>query len=444
MKTAVVGGGISGLVVAYELKKAGVEVSLYEKEAHVGSSIKTSALGPLAVVEEGADAFLARAASGVEFCRELGIELISPAASGVLIANRGKLKPLKQPQILGVPLNPGTDSALKADFERTEIQEPELTKETVGSLVRRRIGDEIYEDQVAPLIGAISASNPDDLSLETASPLLAKASQASPSLIKGIMLAAGINSDSASGSGSAGAAAFYAPAGGMSEIPRRLVRELGDVAKFKTKIKSLDEIEADRFVLAVPAYVSAELLKGKTRGSPEGLKTTTQSLAEVEYASVCVAQLIYKRSEIPKEWADLSGVLFPEKTSRITAVSFASQKWPQHFTSLLSENLALIRVSAGRYGDDEILTKSDQEILELVQKELSEHLSIDVEPEWSRVSRWEKTFPQYFLGHKEKMQIVQNELEKRDIYLAGAVLDGVGIPACIESGIFAAQKIIQK
>ncbi|PHU21581.1 hypothetical protein BC332_06688 [Capsicum chinense] len=41
MKVAVVGAGISGLISAYELAKAGVEVVVYEKENYLGGHANT-------------------------------------------------------------------------------------------------------------------------------------------------------------------------------------------------------------------------------------------------------------------------------------------------------------------------------------------------------------------------------------------------------------------
>lgn len=39
MKVAVVGGGIGGLICAYELAKAGVKVAIYEKERYIGRTV---------------------------------------------------------------------------------------------------------------------------------------------------------------------------------------------------------------------------------------------------------------------------------------------------------------------------------------------------------------------------------------------------------------------
>ncbi len=481
MKVAVIGGGISGLCAAWELKKAGADVSVFEQRDILGGCIQSEPLGEMAFVEQAADAFLARVRWGYELCQELGLQndLVSPICSEVLVktsqpapADDRGLKKISQPHILGIPMDlaavpqntdAGGDAAecLRADLERTQIKEPPLAEETVGSLVRRRLGDYIFESQVAPLIGAISASNPDLLSAEVATPLLAQARELSPSLVKGLKLALSQNGTQAQNGAQAkktqpsaqldkagSTAAFYAPAKGMGQIVKRLAEELKGCTKTSAPVESLENFADGAVILATPAHISKSLVKDRS-------STASQLLSEIPYSSVAMLQLVYKATEIPKQFSGIAGVLFPplfsspalatsqqQKELNITAVSFATQKWGHYKHSASGsggEKPAVLRVSVGRYKKDEILQKTDSEISSIVLNELADQLGIKASPSYQRISRWQKSFPQYFPGHFQKMSEVKTELAKHRIYLAGSYLGGVGIPACIESAKAAAE-----
>lgn len=440
MKVAVVGGGISGLVAAWELQmkslvaswehqKESLEVELHEKSEMLGGVIRTADLDGICV-EEGADSFLARVPEGVELCEKLGFaqaDLVSPVSSKVLLKTKNGFEDLFQPHILGVPtktdeLPSQLKSMLQADLDRTEIQEPPASSDTVGAFVRRRVGDEIYEHQVAPLIGAISASDPDLLSLDIVTPQFVQAAKASPSLVKGLVSLQNKNA-------AVDAPVFYAPQMGMGSIIDALAERLGGSVKLNSQIQNLEELQADAVILAVPAYVAAQLLATR---SPE----ISALLQEIKYVSVAMAQLIYDTNQLPEQFLETAGVLVAKELGlHTTAISFSTQKWGH----LVTEGKTVLRVSVGTYGNDEIAKSGDDEIYSAVLPELTEQFGILGLPSVKRISRWEKSFPQYFpatstqKGHTEKMEIIQRELAEQGIFLAGSSLSGVGIPACIAS-----------
>jgi oxygen-dependent protoporphyrinogen oxidase len=107
VRAIVVGGGLSGLTTAYDLARAGVDVTLHEATEHVGGKIRTTPFGGLPAVDCGADAFLARVPWAIDLCRELGFadELISPASRSAYIYTHGALRSIPTPNVLGVPLD---------------------------------------------------------------------------------------------------------------------------------------------------------------------------------------------------------------------------------------------------------------------------------------------------------------------------------------------------
>ena len=194
MKVAVVGAGITGLAAGYEAAKAGAEVVVYEAAERAGGRLLTTELAGQPV-DEGADAFLARVPWATELCQELGLgaELVSPAQRAAFVYSRGALRALPQPNVLGVPLDFDALAAsgiVSSDGVDRARQEPDLAgsplagDESVGELVRRRLGDELADQLVDPLIGGINASSIDDLSVRAAVPQLAEAAARGPSLVR--------------------------------------------------------------------------------------------------------------------------------------------------------------------------------------------------------------------------------------------------------------------
>src|SRR5690606_485315 len=109
-----------------------------------------------------------------ELCTELGLadRLTSPATGVAYLWAGGELRRFPEGLVLGVPTDldalaaSGVLSDEGVDRARAELdQAPERWDgdhdETVGALVRRRLGDEVFEVLVAPLLGGVNAGDAD-------------------------------------------------------------------------------------------------------------------------------------------------------------------------------------------------------------------------------------------------------------------------------------------
>ena len=239
MRIAVVGAGITGLAAAYEAAKAGAEVVVYEADERAGGRILTTELAGRPV-DEGADAFLARVPWAVELCQELGLaaDLVSPAQRAAFVYSRGALRALPQrPTCWGVPLDFDTlaASGIVSDegVDRAR-QEPDLAgspladDQSVGELVRQRLGDEVADRLVDPLIGGINASSIDDLSVRAAVPQLAEAASRGPSLVQELRRLAVLSTADPN------APVFYSLPDGVA----RLTDELADLLGHRLRLSS--------------------------------------------------------------------------------------------------------------------------------------------------------------------------------------------------------------
>ena len=517
-RIGIVGGGIAGLVAAYEIaKNGGAEAVLYEASGQVGGKLLTA---PFAgrMVDEGADAFITRVPHAIELCEELGLgdELVAPSTSGAFIWSGGALKPLPKSQVLGVPLDieelrasglvsEAGIAAAEADLDRAslasqkelEIGETEAdlssaefavgdnhpaagalgTKGapgTVGALVRQRLGDEIAERLVFPLIGSINAGNCDLLDLQATAPLLADAAASNPSLIAGLrnlrqqaQSKASVSKASADAVSKGAASIFLAPKSGMGKIARQLESRLGEQIRLSSPVASIEmsagELPAIRFpdgrtsenfdavVLAAPSWATADLLS-------ESHPAAAALLSDIDYASVVLVTLSFNSDNLTDVELSGSGFLVPASEGlTITACSWASSKW-EHLRSdqAGSENVrrdaasqttatnkkssqtgaqeTILRVSLGRHGDDAIASADDDHIIAAVLTDLEKTMGITARPQEIRISRWPRSFPQYAPGHAERIAQAEARLAPAGIFLAGAGYHGIGVPACIASG----------
>ena len=434
MKVAVVGAGITGLAAGYEAAKMGVEVEVYEAAERGGGRIFTSELAGQ-LVDEGADAFLARVPWAVDLCRELGLEgeLVSPAQRAAFVYSRGALRALPQPNVLGVPLDfdalaaSGIVSPDGADRAR---QEPDMAGSplagdvSAGELVRRRLGDELADRLVDPLIGGINASSIDDLSVRAAVPQLAEAASRGSSLVEELRrLTSASKADPET-------PVFFTLPDGLGRLVDELANRLGDRLRLSSPVADLGKLDADRVIVTLPAVAASALVAPMSAAAAE-------MLGSIDYASVVLVSLAFDAADVDHPMEG-SGYLVPAVEGRtITACSWASSKWSHVGTP----ETVVLRVSAGRYGDDRALAMDDDTLLGGVRADLAATMGLDAVPTAIRISRWERSLPQYRPGHLELVAEIERTLAQDAPWLqvTGAWARGLGLPACIHQGRQAAQ-----
>jgi oxygen-dependent protoporphyrinogen oxidase len=473
---AVVGAGISGLAAAWEAQRRGATVVVVDAADRPGGKLRTSPLAGVAL-DESADAFLARVPDALDLCRELGIEheLVAPATGRAYVWSRGALRVLPSEQLLGVPTD--LDAVARSGIlspeglarARRDLAAPPPGNgdgggtgtgtgtgdgdEAVGALVRRRLGDEVLDRLVGPLVGGIWAGDCDRLSLEVTTPALAEARQRDPSLIRG---AAALRPPARNGAHPD--PVFLTPRDGMGRLVDALVAALGDRVRLRSPVARIDpeagggtaagssgpgrrrwrlaplDVVADAVVVATPAFAAAPLLAPHSSAA-------ARTLAAVEHASIAMVSLAVPRTGIDHP-LDGSGFLVPPTEGRmLTACSWASSKWA-HLAG--DGSLALLRCSAGRDGDPRALARDDAALVQALRDDLRVTLGLHGDPVATRVTRWPRSFPQPRPGHLARVAAVEEALARDapGLAVAGAWMRGVGIPACVRAGRRAAADLL--
>ncbi len=436
-RIAIVGGGITGLAAAYELRRAAdpPAVTIFEADDRLGGKLRTSAFAGLPAVDEGADAFLARVPWGLDLVRDLGLDdLVTPATGRAYVWWDGRLHPIPEGLVLGVPAGLGRlvrSPLLSWGAKARAAVEPLVPRghpapDNLGALIERRFGREVLDRLVDPLVGSVNAGDASHLSLAATSPQIAEAAASSRSLLLGLRRRP---------TPPAGPV-FVAPRGGMEALVAGLVGALDNTqVRLGTRVDvvaplaagrwSVDGFDADAVLLATPAYEAGRLLRDVSPAAASGL-------AGIGYASVVMVSLAFPEAAVGRR-LDGSGHLVPKPVQRhVTAVSWASTKWA-HWKQ---PGQVILRASLGRWGDEHAVELDDNDVVAAALADLEVHLGLAAAPTAWRVTRWSRSFPQYRPGHLGRIDAIEHALavDAPGVAVTGAAFRGLGIPACIRQG----------
>ncbi|MEU3100392.1 protoporphyrinogen oxidase [Streptomyces griseoflavus] len=451
-RVVVVGAGIAGLAAAHRLLERGARVTVLEASDRVGGKLLPGEIAG-ARVDLGAESLLARRPEAVGLAREVGLagRLQPPATASAALWTRGALRPMPKGHVMGVP---GTSAALAgvlsdeglarierdAGLPRTEVGDDVA----IGEYVAARLGREVVDRLVEPLLGGVYAGDAYRISMRAAVPQLFEAARTHTSLTEGVREIQA----RAAAAGQTGPV-FMGIAGGVGTLPLAVaesVRARGAEILTGTPVTGLRRdpedgwqvvagervLRADAVVVAVPAPAAAALLRAEAPGA-------AAELSGVEYASMALITLAYRRAEaaLPEG----SGFLVPPVDGRtIKASTFASRKWG--WIDEENPDLVVLRTSVGRHGETEILGRDDADLVEVSRHDLRAATGLTAAPVASRVTRWQDGLPQYPVGHHARVTRVRAHLAGlAGLAVCGAAYDGVGVPACIASAYAAVDQI---
>ncbi|MCX4626920.1 protoporphyrinogen oxidase [Streptomyces sp. NBC_01443] len=456
----VIGGGIAGLAAAHRLLADGLRVTLLEAGPRLGGKLLAGELAG-APVDLGAESVLARRPEALELARAVGLgeALQPPATATAHLWTRGALRPMPRGHVMGVPgdLAPlaasgvlSAEGLARIEAER-ELPPAEIGEDVaVGEYVAARLGHEVVDRLVEPLLGGVYAGNAYRISMRAAVPQLFEAARTHASLGDGVRELQ--HRAAAQQPQQAGRPVFSGIDGGIGRLPQAVaeacraagaristgtpVREVLRTAGGWRVVTDAEAIDADAVVLAVPAGPAARLLDGLAPAAAAELRS-------VEYASMALVTMAFRRSELPAAITDggASGFLVPPVDGRtIKASTFSSNKWAW---AGADPELFLLRTSVGRYGDEGDLGREDSELVGVSLRDLGEAVGLAARPVASTVTRWDGGLPQYPVGHLARVARIRGAVAALPgLAVCGALYDGVGIPACIASAGKAADVVM--
>lgn len=494
-RVAVVGGGVSGLACAHRLRTLlgpAAEIVVLEQRDRLGGVLRTVDLAG-APFDVGAEAFLVRRPEVPALLAEIGLAdaLTHPTAATATIRAGGRTVGLPRGTLMGVPGRDADLGGVLSDAGRAAVAaEPSTpldwdpgTDVALGALLRRRFGPEVVDRIADPLLGGVYAGRVDRLGLRATVPALAAALDAGAGSLteaastgmagsgqRGGTLAAGTPAAGTgrpapppAGNGAAGGTGaepsavpqpvavgpvFGAVRGGYREVIAALVAASGARVRTGVTVRELDRrpdgwrlvlgpvpqpeaLDVDAVVLAVPAPAARRLLEPVAPAA-------AAAAGRIELASSAVVALAFRAADVAGMPGTSGCLVAADEPLSVKGVTHASTKWAH----LGQDGLVRLRASIGRFGEEASLQVDDAELVARVRADLAVLDGVDAVPVASFVQRWGGGLPQYGVGHGAVVTTLESAVAAvGGLEVAGSMLHGVGVPACVATARAAAERL---
>jgi protoporphyrinogen/coproporphyrinogen III oxidase len=458
----VIGGGIAGLAAAFYLRDSRVRVTVLEGSPRLGGKLSASDVAGVSM-DEGAEALLARRPEGIELIAATGLsgDLVPAGVTSSAIYTRGAMRALPRRQFMGVPADldelaaSGVISAEGIARARAEAPaDGDEADASVTEYIGSRLGVEIVDRLVDPLLGGVYAGRSEDLSFRATLAPLAAAVRGHPTLTGAVSSllpsAPPVPAPDNSKKPPAGPPVFVTLTTGLGALPQSVAKASGADVRTNAMVRELkrtvtgwrvtigsaadpEYLDADAVILATPAAAAARLLA-------DAAPVAAGQLGDIPYASMAIITLAYRAEDFPAQ--QRSGYLVPAVDGRaVKAVTFSTVKWP-HLAD--QAPVHVVRCSVGRSGDVAVLQRDDDDLAALAAAELAEAIGMTASSIGRRVTRWGGGLPQYNVGHLERVARIRTAIAGQPgLAVAGAAYDGVGIPACVATAKSAVAQVVR-
>ena len=443
----VVGGGISGLAAAHYLTRAGVNVTLIEKELALGGVMRTEFIDGC-TLELGPDSFLAAKPWLLDLIRDLGLSDDLIGSNDHLrksyILRHGRLVPLPDGLMMVVPTKVLPLLASPLLSWRTKIRmglewfrQPSAAQadRSVADFLRDHYGQESVDYLGEPLLSGVYGGDPAELSVISVLPRFAEIEAKYGSLTRGVL--------AMRGKGKASGALFQSLKGGLSEISDAIVRTAGERLTviqgeadamertgdcWRVRVNG-ESCEAWDVVLACRAYESSRLVRPF---APE----LAELLSAIPYTSSMTLALGYRRADV-KHPLNGFGFLVPRaERGLLLGCTWVGTK----FSHRVPDDKVMLRCFMA--GDS--LSLSDDQIVATARAEILRIMGVDAEPVFAKISRWPRSMAQYTVGHSVRVKRIEAlAAALPGLHLAGSAYHGIGLPDCVRTGKMAAEAIIR-
>ncbi len=436
----VLGAGISGLSVAYLLKKEGFGVTVLEKKGKVGGSIETIIESGF-LFDRGPNSSLETYPIIKTIIKDLGLseELIYADSKG------NKRYILKNSKLVPLPMSPQAFLSSKLFSTKAKLRllaEPFIKRtnkeESIAEFVKRRIGKEFLDYAISPFVSGVYAGDPDKLSVKYAFPKLYEMEKKHRSLILGTIKT--IRERKKRAEKSKQSAKMFSFKKGMETLPNKIASFLDNDLITSAEVQSIlkndgsykivftkDEEQktliADSVVSTIPAYALSNIISNTD-------KNIAENLNDVFYPSVLVVYLVYKKTDIHRP-LDGFGFLIPQCEGK----SFLGAIWNSvlfpHRTD--DDNVCFTLFIGG--ATNEKIGKATIEIsIKKAVDEFQNIMRIENEPVYTSHKLWERAIPQYNTCYQKIDEAIKDfERNNPGFFLSGNYRRGIALGDCLHS-----------
>nr|WP_263312902.1 protoporphyrinogen oxidase [Mammaliicoccus sp. Marseille-Q6498] len=457
-RIAIIGAGITGLSAAHYLRKEdpNIQIDVYEQQDRVGGKIKTYRKDGY-TIELGPESYLGRKTIMTELAEEIGIadDLVTNKTGQSYIYSHNKLYPIPGGSIMGIPteikpflktqlISPA--AKLRAGLDYFLPVKPMNTDVSIGHFFRQRLGNEVLENLIEPLMAGIYGANIDKLSLKSTFPHFKEQEEREGSLIKGMIAQKAQNNAN----------------------KKVTVKPKGQFKQFKNGLESFintlrDNLESRNVNIHLNTAVQNVTEKDEKSiltindkdYDYDGVIITTPHQHFVKWfkddlyldyfnympsTSVATVVMAFDKEQVVNDKDGTGFVIARTSDTAITACTWTNKKWP-HTTP---EGKVLLRAYVGKPGSNIIRHKDEEQLKQVALNDLNKIMTIKGEPEFSIVTKMPNSMPQYEVGHIDRIRDIQEHIENtyHNLIITGSSFDAVGLPDCVQMAKDASDKMI--
>ena len=451
MRLIIIGGGISGLSLAYFLleRNPSLDITVLEAEKSAGGKIWTDKTDGF-LCEGGVNGFLDNRPKTLELAAKLSLEPLRSSDNArkryIFSNNRLNRLPESPPAFFSSNLL----SILGRLRIVLEMVVPKWNggDETLAHFAQRRLGREAYEKLIDPMASGIFAGDPENMSLKSCFPKVFNLEQTYGSLIRGMikLQKEAKKTGKKVGAGPGGVLTSFHD--GMETMIKALTDFLGTRMKtgspavlieknsngYTVHLEDGTSLEASTVVCATPAFNAAELVQ-------EIDKELASILREIFYPSISVVCLGYRKEKI-KRSLDGFGFLIPFREGRkILGTLWDSSIFPNR----APKGHVLLRTMLGGARRSALAEENEEKLIDLVLNEMKDIMEIGDQPDFAKVYTHRKGIPQYPPGHENRLQLIDEKVNKiKRLYITGNAYRGIGVNDCIENSYKLAERVVKE
>lgn len=456
-KVAVIGGGITGLAAAFYMQRMAeknnlpLDIILIESSLRLGGKIQTLRKDGF-IIERGPESFLDHSNSVRHLARDLGIEdqLVQNNEGKTYVAVGNGLYPIPTNFIFGERLKVSSfitsgiislSGKLRAAGDLL-LPKSYIEDEPVGDFFRRRFGKEVVENIVEPLLAGTFAGDINHLSLKAMFPQFSQLERDYRSLILGMRNAKSNNS-------SVETKTYQTFHNGLETLIESLESNIDtkqvfkgvrvekiekEEAQLKITLNNISPIKCDAVILTTPFNVTKEILCKNL--------DIIREMPDMNYATIATVTMAFKKDQSMMDKNDAMTFYVSRNSDyAITTCSWCNHKW----NNVAPEGYDLFRAYIGRVGDEAIVELSDSAIEKTVLSDLKKSIGMKGSPEFTVVSRWKQSMPQYTVGHESRMEKLKKNIKNQlpNVRLVGSSYEGISVPDCVTQGKKAATEMLE-
>ncbi|WP_323704472.1 protoporphyrinogen oxidase [Mammaliicoccus sp. Dog046] len=457
-RIAIIGAGITGLSTAHYLRKESpdLEIDVFEQSDRVGGKIKTYRENGY-TIELGPESYLGRKTIMTELAEEVGIadDLVTNQTGQSYIYSHNKLYPIPGGSIMGIPteIKPflktqliSPVAKLRAGLDYFLPVKPMHTDISIGHFFRQRLGNEVLENLIEPLMAGIYGADIDKLSLKTTFPHFKEQEEQEGGLIKG-MIAQKAKTN-------ANKKVTVKPKGQFKQFKHGLesfINTLHDHlvqknvnVQLESRVEKVverkdktvltvngEEHEYDGVIITIPHQHFVKWFEDDLKLDYFNYMPST---------SVATVVMAFNEDQVVNDRNGTGFVIARTSDTAITACTWTNKKWP-HTTP---EGKVLLRAYVGKPGSNIIHHKDEEQLKQVALDDLNKIMTINGEPEFSIVTKLPYSMPQYEVGHIDRIRDIQSHIEENyhNLIITGASFDAVGLPDCVQMAKDASDKML--